>query len=421
MSYIDRFDDAIGNAPAAGFTIDHVITQQRRAAGRRRVLVGGLAAAAVLAISVAAAGVTRLGTAPAPTGATAGPGWRELPGSPLTPRVQALGLWTGEEALIIGGSDFPCPPNADCAGDPDPLTSAAAVDPDTGRWRSIAELPVPLQWPQGAVVDGVAYVQGYTVDGGFALLAYDIEADRWEQVPQPGVGPELHLVAAGDLLVAVRSSHENTRGPDYVYDRPQRRWRQLPADPLGAGFDRTMVWTGREIVLFDHELVPDPGARKPAVTRAAVFDPATRRWRRLPDSQQLATGPWLAAGGRLVNPSLGGADGGQVGNWGRTYPYGGILDPATGTWSALPNPPAADPYEGSAYGATSGLYPGRPGPVLDTVTSTWRTIAPLPQGEIGDVTVVAAGNRMLVFGGVRWHAGREAELLADAWFWAPHS
>ncbi len=117
MSYIDRFDEAIGNAPAAGFTLDHVIAQQQFAARRRRrVVAGGLAAVAVLVISVAAVGVARFGTgpwSPAIPGATAVSGWRELPGSPLSPRVQALGLWTGEEALIIGGSDTPCPPNAD--------------------------------------------------------------------------------------------------------------------------------------------------------------------------------------------------------------------------------------------------------------------------------------------------------------------
>jgi hypothetical protein len=34
--------------------------------------------------------------------------------------------------------------------------------------------------------------------------------------------------------------------------------------------------------------------------------------------------------GRLINPTLGDADGGEVGNWGRTYPYGGIFDPLRG-------------------------------------------------------------------------------------------
>jgi hypothetical protein len=40
--------------------------------------------------------------------------------------------------------------------------------------------------------------------------------------------------------------------------------------------------------------------------------------RRLPDSELLTTGPWIPVDGKLVNPSLGSADGGEVNNWGRT-------------------------------------------------------------------------------------------------------
>ncbi|GAA2383083.1 hypothetical protein Cme02nite_64050 [Catellatospora methionotrophica] len=343
------------------------------------------------------------------------PGWRELPGSPLSPRAMALGLWTGREALLIGGADQPCPPGADCAGDPSPLLAAAAVDPDSGRWRVLAEPPVALRWMQGAVVGGIAYVQGGTVGGEQALLAYDIAADRWERAALPASG--VTLVAGGDLLFAVRGSEETTPGPDYRYAPSTRSWSELPADPLGAGFDRSMAWTGKHLVLFDHELVPNPGADGPPVTRAAVFDPRGGTWRRLPDSQQLATGPWLVEGGKLIAPALGGADGGSVGNWGRTYANGGVLDPATGTWSALPNAPGG--WHASAFGTTSAVYADRPGPVLNAVTGQWGVIPPLPQDDVSDSTVVAAGNRLLVFGGASWPKEGKAELSSRAWLWTP--
>jgi hypothetical protein len=349
-----------------------------------------------------------------------GAGWRELPGSPLSPRALALGLWTGQEALLIGGIDEPCPPGADCVGDRSPLLAAAAVNPDTGRWRVLAEPPVALLWMQGAVVGGVAYVQGHTVGDGIAMLVYDIAADRWSRGSLPAASG-LTLVPAGDLLFAVRGSEETEPGPDYVYRPDERTWTELPADPLGAGFDRAMAWTGRELVLFDHKIVPNPGADGPSVTRAAAFDPASGRWRRLPDSSLLGTGPWLAEGGKLIAPALGGADGGQVGNWGRTYPYGGVLDPAAGTWSPLPDAPGAGTGggHGSAFGAVSAVYAERPGPVLNAATGKWGAIPPLPQAEVTDSTVVAAGNRMLVFGGARWPDGSKAELSARAWLWTP--
>lgn len=373
------------------------------------------ALAAVLALASCSAQPAPVDAAPG-----AGAGWRELPGSPLSPRVMALGLWTGSEALLIGGGDEPCPPGADCVGDPSPLLAAAAVNPDTGRWRVLAEPPVALRWMQGAVAGGTAYVQGRTIGEEETLLAYDVAADRWERAPLPGTAG-LTLVGAGELLVAVRGSEEAEPGPDYLYRPGDRTWTELPADPLGAGSDRMMAWTGRELVLFDHKLVPNPGADGPSVTRAAAFDPGRGTWRRLPDSQQLGTGPWLAEGGRLIAPMLGGADGGQVGNWGRTYPYGGVLDPAAGTWSALPGAPGTAPGggHGSAFGATSAVYADRPGPVLNAATGQWGAIPPLPQGDVTDSTVVAAGNRMLVFGGARWPQDGKAELSARTWLWTP--
>ncbi|WP_144127330.1 hypothetical protein [Catellatospora sichuanensis] len=370
--------------------------------------------AAVLALAACAAPPSQQEGSPA-----AGPGWRALPGSPLSPRAQALGLWTGREVLLIGGIDEPCPPGADCAGDPSPLREAAAVDPDTGRWRGLAEMPVALRWMHGVVVGGTAYVRGRSTGEDEVLLAYDIAADRWERAALPPAAESV-LVAAGNMLVAMRGSEETAAGPDYRYRPDTGRWAELPADPLGAGFDRTMVWTGRELVLFDRELVPNPGADKPAVARAALLDPARGTWRRLPDSQQLSTGPWLVDGRRLVNPSLGGADGGQVGNWGRTYHNGGVLDPATGTWSALPDPPPAE-WGGSAFNATSAVYASSSGPVLNAATGRWSVLPPLTKDEVTGHTVVAAGNRLLVFGGARWPEQTRAELSAQTWLWAPPS
>lgn len=385
----------------------------------RRSLLG-LGLCSVLGMSACAGGPEPAAVAPAAAAYAAGAGWRELPGSPLSPRSHALGLWTGHEVLILGGSDAaPCPPAADCAGDPDPLTDAAAVDPATGAWRPLADLPVGLPWAQGVVVGGTAYVLG-TRPGGSepVLLAYRIAQDRWEQLPLPGGRDGMHLVAAGEQLVAVNGSHEHGRGPDYRLDPAGGGWRELPPDPLGAGFGRTMAWTGRELVLFDRELVPDPGSAKPSLVRAAAFDPAAGTWRRLPDSPQLGAYWWLAVDGKLVNPELGGADGGQVGNWGRRFPNGGVLDPVTGVWSALPNPPTGHDFGGSAYSATGAVYSGTPGPVLDTATGAWHTIPRFPHGEIRDHAAVAAGNRLLVFGGATW-AGNTGTHTAATWLWTP--
>jgi len=104
--------------------------------------------------------------------------------------------------------------------------------------------------------------------------------------------------------------------------------------------------------LYDHELIPGPGAAKPTLTRAAALNLTTRSWRRLPDSPILGTAPWIRAGDRLVNPTLGGTDGGQVGNWGRTDQRVGEAE-HFGLGGGHDRPAGQDRVDGAA-----GLIPG---------------------------------------------------------------
>ncbi|MBM2614187.1 hypothetical protein JIG36_01280 [Actinoplanes sp. LDG1-06] len=341
-------------------------------------------------------------------------GWRTVADGPLGPREQSLGLWTGREVLIFGGSDAPpCPPNASCAMDPTPLLDGAALDPATGTWRTLSDSPVSLLSAQGVVVGSKAFLLPYAVTR--RLVVYDIDRDTWDRLPAP-FDPQsgYQLVAAGPHVVAYGGSDEVRPGQDYLLDPRTGKWTALPDDPLGPAWDRAMTWTGRELVLFDHELIPNPGAEGPTLTRAAVFDPGSRAWRRLPESPMLSTGPWLATGGRLVNPALGTEDGGEVGNWGRDVPYGGILDPASGAWSPLPEAPSGG---GGALDGTSALYPGLVNHVLDTRSGQWQTVPAPPGDDTSGHTVVTAGRELVLFGGAHKHK----TLVGTTSIWTPKS
>ena len=132
-------------------------------------------------------------------------------------------------------------------------------------------------------------------------------------------------------------------------------------------------------------------------------------------------GIWFAHDGRLILPALGGADGGDVGGWGRTYPYGGILDVETGRW--LPLPAGPDGESDFAAGVVAGeraRLDGTDGWVLDAEAETWLRVPPL-DGEETYVTgrhAAAAGRELIAFGGARWaDEGFQGELLDDAWSW----
>ena len=364
----------------------------------------------------------------APVGEPSGD-WHRVDGAPLGPREGATGVWTGEEVLLFGGRDArPCPPNADCVmPEKPPLADGAAYRPATRQWRRLPDAPVGFQYADTVLIDDTVYLWIPGVDelpgAPRAFLAYQTEQNRWHELPLPpdhtraGYG----VVATGDRIVFYAGSDETGERSDQVYNPARRAWTELPADPLSPSFDRTMVWAGDRLVLFDHELVANPGSERPAVTRAAVLDIAAGTWRRLPDSELLTTGPWIPVDGKLVNPSLGSADGGEVNNWGRTYPYGGILDPDTGEWSALPDPPEVEGV-GGVLTPSSGHFADHHGWVLDTATDRWIWIPELDdRGYVQSRTMVSAGRDLFLFGGARFAdiESNDGELLNEAWSWSP--
>ncbi|HEX6076373.1 MAG TPA: hypothetical protein VFZ32_14060 [Micromonosporaceae bacterium] len=380
-------------------------------------------------LMAAALATASCGQSVTPSGEASGD-WRQVRGVPLSPRENAVGVWTGEEVLLFGGSDArPCPPNASCLPPKEPpLADGAAYRPATGQWRKLPKAPVGFDFAEHALIGRTLYVWVTELRGqprgSAAFMAYQIEQDRWQELPLPPDHARggYNIVSAAGRIIFYRGNDERGDHPDQVYDPRLRSWSELPADPLSPSSGRTMVWTGDRLVLFDHELTSDVSGDRPDLARAAVLDLASGAWRRLPDSELLGTWPWVPVGGRLVNPTLGGEDGGKVNGWGRSYPYGGILDLGTGRWSALPNPPAEDAEDAGVGLLTpsDGHFFAERGWVLDTATDRWIRIPEInePNGYVQGRTVVSAGRDLFLFGGARF-AGTEADLLNEAWTWSP--
>lgn len=209
--------------------------------------------------------------AAADTAGTPG-GWTELPTPPLGPRWGSVVAWVGDEAVVVGGRDTPpCPPNASCVEpEESALSDGAVYDAVDGTWRPTAEAPGPVEPHARAVV----WRDGLVVQGDAELYRYSVVEDTWSTVPAPPAGA---IVAAGDRLVAVGGSDEvQGQGDDWVLSGDGAAWTPLPQDPVGAAFDRQMVWTG----VACSGLIRPPGA-------------GCRR-----GEMSLATSSWPGPGGR---------------------------------------------------------------------------------------------------------------------------
>ena len=339
--------------------------------------------------------------------------WTRLPDPPLSPRSDPVTAWVAGGLVVVGGSGGPpCPPNADCAPGK-PAADGAVYDPGAQKWRTIADAPRPIAGQaRHTVVEGVLYLLD---DRG--LLAFDATAGTWDTDEVPGAHPEWRSLSAdGDLLVVASGSDEQGVLADLVRTA-DGRWSELPPDPLGPSFDRYLTATSSGLVLTAKRLRPDGGPTDPALVRAALLPPGERRWERLPDSDQLGGWRWTWTGNALLDPSPGGADGGETNNYGRVIPYGGRLDPATGTWSALQNAPADEFHGGWPVEALDGDDVAVAGWLYEDEGQTWRRI-PRPDGAPDGPGPAAWGDgRLYVVGGSEW----DAEEWSPETAFSPHA
>lgn len=339
----------------------------------------------------------------------AGGSWRAIAPSPLTPRELATGVWTGQEVVVVGGSDAePCPPNAGCApAARPPLADGAAYAPATNRWRRIARAPVRFDFASAATVGDRVYVLAPGDESRTrsprAFMAYSLRADAWERLPPPRRMRSRTLLAAGDRLLATGGGLRPA-----VFDPAARTWAPLAGLPFAKRHPLQLVDAPGGLVALAclEDTVP------PCQLRAAAQDRATGAWRVLPDPPGHTLLPtWAAVGGLVVNPDTQTIFDGA-------YAFGGILDPVAGTWSALP-PVPADRLGTGVVAGDGASYAGGAGLVLDLARRVWIRV-PRVAGVRSGETVVSAGRDLFVFGGARFSRGG-GRLISRGRIWSPPS
>lgn len=181
-----------------------------------------------------------------------------------------------------------------------------------------------------------------------SATAAQLAVGRWSTMPPAPIAPRLEpsLVWTGKELIVWGGYGVNRSGPAPIYgdgaayNPTTERWRILPAAPITARNGQTAVWTGSEMVVwggYDAE-----GVESFHVTSdGAAYDPTKNKWRVLPPAplspRTRALGVWTGTG-VLV---LGGISG-DVTSMNRSYLDGAVYHPASNAWQhiAAPTPPS---------------------------------------------------------------------------------
>lgn len=209
--------------------------------------------------------------------------WRTLPAAPIKRASFALGVWTGDRVVFLGGVD------------------GTAYDPTTNTWRS---LPAATSIPGASVYFAAAAGPGRLVgwisvppvrDGNTEfgspsqISEYSEATGRWTGLgaPPDGIANPAVAIWTGSALLVRGDGHEPyALGPGPVpeisalYDVDTRVSKVLPPDPLTANYDTdrfSSVWTGEALLSFIAN-DPNPGDKG----GATAYDAATSAWMQLP-------------------------------------------------------------------------------------------------------------------------------------------
>ena len=334
-------------------------------ARRRTPAAFGAVLMAVLASPVQAHGeqlvpVSTLGIS---SGPTYGEGWRPLTPIAGGPRQEHTIAALGGRVYVIGGI------YADAAGELPTTNRVEVYDTRSDSWSDAAPMPIAMNHPNVAAVDGRLYVIG-GLSGGTS----------WQALPN-----------------------------SYVYNPRANRWTQLPPMPDGTERGSAAVGVrGTKIYLAGgmRTLTPTPGGLQDTVSTVSSYDVVTGRWETLPS---LPEGRDHVAGA-IIGATfyvLGGRDRGQVNVRDTVYAF----DLQTRRWTErAPMPTPRGGIASAVVGTNIYTFGGEGNPAAgsnsifddtqayDTVRDRWQVLAPMAIPRHGGAAV-AVGNTIYLPGG----------------------
>ncbi len=199
--------------------------------------------------------------------------WTQLPESTMVDTEGAVGIWTGTEAIFIGGH---------------PASQTLAFDPATREWSE--REPYPDGWIQEHELvwtgSDVIVVGGHIgPDHQSTLARYDPAADAWAFSSEMPIAARERTPAAWTGSEVVFWSGFSTYGQGMSpsgasYDPATDSWTELPPSPLTPRCQHSGTWTDAGFIVFGGlPRCGDPGVL--ATGTAAAFDPLSGTWTEL--------------------------------------------------------------------------------------------------------------------------------------------
>jgi hypothetical protein len=414
-------DDVFGAAelpPISVSTEDALEATVRRGRSRqrRRLTLTGLAAIVVLvglvATTLSIVGREPNGLVTDARGPRDGSGsWRAMATSPLTPRDQGVAVWTGSEVVIVGGSSAtPCPEGSDCVVALEPLADGAAYDPAADAWRTIADAPVAFVRALAVWTGAEVLVLADVAGANDVLVAYDPTTNSWTPRADPPDSGLRSMAWTGHAWAGVGLTSEPGMGWEYLPSAD--RWQPLPIDPLGDVSDRSIVWTGEELVVTASRF-DEPGLPPNGLYQAVVLGGAGG-WRPVARSDVTNNGgAWTAVGRLVVNPGTG-PTGDDLPN-----ATGGVLDVVAGAWRPLPTPEAEGGGH-TGFEGRAGRWVVDDNRLLDPVAGAWHTVETAPS-EAAPAVAAWTGTEVITWGGTIQQPDGAPDLVADGYAYRPPS
>jgi N-acetylneuraminic acid mutarotase len=341
-------------------------------------------------------------------------GWSTVPDAPT--ELGKYAVWTGTE--YIGGPAGCC----DGLGG----TEVVAYAPSSDGWRSLAAFPLgprsgeATAWTgrEMVVVGGrtAASASDTTVTSSHPTAtgaALDPKTNNWRTIaPMPAtMASPTAAVWTGREVVVFDHTHT------YRYHPTTDQWSVGAAPPF-ARDGVTVVWTGHQMLVWGGQDTAPPGASPSALpVRAdgAAYDPTTDTWQAIPaapvpartDAEAVWTGRQMILWGGT------GSSGYAHGALGK----GAAYDPTKRTWRALPASPLTarsghqmvwTGREVVVWGGFTPLVPApRDGAGYDPATDQWRRLPaapPTPPALLTAFTSAWTGEQVLLLGGYTTNA-----------------